>query len=510
MTKKIVTILIVEDSITYQQALKRVLVEKDYACICTTKGEEGLDLVQKHKPDLIILDLLLPGIGGREICHLLKMHPTNRFIPIMMLTMQKEDKAVVEGIEAGADSYVNKNESLESVVKRVQALLKLSTAAKGLLQDEKISEKEEAINLKEKIILLIDDDITYLQGFKRQLVMEGYQVQTGMSGEECLNSLQKDTLDLLLLDLRMPEIDGADVCRQIRKIDKFRDLPIVMLTASDAKEDVIRSFEAGVNDYIVKSGDFRVTKSRVYSIIRRRHFEGITRALNEKMIRQEKLAGMGQLASTLGHELRGSLGIIRSSVYFLKMKMKNQMDEKILKHVDILDQEAVNANRIIEDTLDFARVKPPQLQEADICKFIKMILSKIAIPKNVKVTTNHQGGQTRIQIDPAQMERVFLNLIANACDAMELKEGELTIQSRIIANANQPKKMEISLRDSGTGILKGNLKKIFDPLFTTKTKGTGLGLAVCENIVKAHGGTIEVQSQVDQGTTFTIRLPLEK
>lgn len=507
------TILIIEDTVTYQQSLKREFAKRGYDIICVATGEEGLEQVEKSNPALIISNLLLSGINGRDVCRILRMHDEHRFIPMMMLTQQKEDKAIIGDIEAEADSYITKNESMEMIVRRAEALLKLSLITKKMFQREGENLGEEEINLKEKKILIVDDDITYLQGFKRQLTEEGYNVSTGMSGEECFMSLQKDAPDLLLLDLMMPEIDGVDVCRQIRKIRKFHDLPIVMLTPSDSKEDVIRSFEAGVNDYIVKTEDPRVTKSRIYSVLRRRHFEKVSKELNEKMVRQEKLAAMGQLTSTVAHELRGPLGVIRNSAYFLKMRLAKNADEKIEKHLGILEEEVIVADKIIEGALDFVRVKEPDSQYIDIPTLIKDAIEREVIPGNVEIVIKPEEQLPFVQVDILQIRRVFSNLIMNAIQAMP-SGGTLTISFGIIRIMDSESRgaefVEVNFKDTGIGIPEENEKKIFEPLFTTKSKGTGLGLSICQNIIRAHKGMLDLESRQGEGAKFIVRLPVGK
>jgi PAS domain S-box-containing protein len=281
-------ILIIEDTLTYQQGLKREFIKQGYEVKCASSGEEGLHEVKSFKPNLIVLDLLLPGMGGREVCRELKMDIKYRHLPIMMLTMIGEDKTIEESLESGADSYVSKNESMDLIVKRAEALLKLSGIIEPLLDEhEGEEEEEEEERLSGKTILLVDDDITFLQGIKRQLMETGYKVVTAMSGEECFERLKEHVPDIILLDLVMPGIDGADVCRQIRKIKKFHNLPIVMLTASESNEDINRSFEAGVNDYVIKSADLKVINLRVYSILRRKHYEEETRQIRYRLSNAE-------------------------------------------------------------------------------------------------------------------------------------------------------------------------------------------------------------------------------
>lgn len=280
-------ILVIEDTITYQQALKRAFLEKNYTVVCASSGEEGLELLKPNRPDLIVLDLTLPGMSGQDVCRSLKINLNYREIPIMVLTMHTDDQMVMEGLEAGADSYVNKNEPIDVILKRAEALLSSQHAVSEAIITE---ENEETFSLNEREILLVDDDITYLQGIKRALAEEGYKIRTAMSGTECLEKIKEKMPDLLLLDLNMPEMQGDQVCREIRKNNSIDDLPIVMLTASESHEDVVKCFDAGINDFVVKSGDFRVINLRIYSILRRQHFEKETERIRLKLTDAEKRA----------------------------------------------------------------------------------------------------------------------------------------------------------------------------------------------------------------------------
>jgi len=223
--------------------------------------------------------------------------------------------------------------------------------------------------------------------------------------------------------------------------------------------------------------------------------------LQEKLIISEKLAAIGQLASAVGHEIRNPLGVIRNSTYFLNMKLKDNTDEKVMKHLKILENEVNSANLIISDLLDFARKKLPVLEPVNLNNILISALSSILIPENIRVTTE-LGEIPQMLLDPEQVRRVFLNIALNAVQAMP-EGGKLTTQT-----SKHDDSVEITFTDTGVGIQKENMEKLFTPLFSTKAKGVGLGLSICKQIVEGHGGNITVKSTAGEGSTFTVRLPI--
>lgn len=227
--------------------------------------------------------------------------------------------------------------------------------------------------------------------------------------------------------------------------------------------------------------------------------------LQEKVIQSEKLAVLGKLAGSVSHELRNPLGVIRNSVYFLKMKLGQTLeDEKIKKHLDILEEEIGISDRIINDILAFARIKEARLVETDMNKITEDLLKGMKIPENIRIIPRLNGDLPTILADEVQIKQAFSNIMLNAVQAMP-NGGELTIANR--ANNGV---IEVDVIDTGIGIAKENLDKIFDPLFSTKAKGTGLGLTVCQGIIEIHGGSIEIESEVGKGTRFTVRFPINK
>lgn len=227
--------------------------------------------------------------------------------------------------------------------------------------------------------------------------------------------------------------------------------------------------------------------------------------VQEKLIRSERLAAVGELASGVGHELRNPLNVIRNCAYLLKMPLSEKDDEEAVSTLIVLDKQIDIANKIVTDLLDFTRITPPSQVRVDLKNIINESLSWITVPTQINIKSNLNGHSRPVRTDPEQISRVFANIISNAVQAMSAKGGELNIDT-----GEESDFLWIKFRDNGCGIPEENLEKIFEPLFTTKPKGIGLGLAISKRLVEQNGGKIEVASQVGQGTTFTVKLPLEK
>lgn len=226
--------------------------------------------------------------------------------------------------------------------------------------------------------------------------------------------------------------------------------------------------------------------------------------MQEKLIRAERLAAIGELASGVGHELRNPLNVIRNCVYLLKIAISEKDEAGITEALKVLDKQVDVANKIVTDLLDFTRIKPPVQTRVDLQRLIEESLTWVTVPPQIKLNINLDGFTKTLRTDPEQMSRVFTNLISNAVQAMNSK-GDLTISAAADSNF-----VSIVFSDTGCGIPAENFKKIFEPLFTTRPKGIGLGLAIAKRLVEQNGGKIEVSSEVGKGSTFNVKLPLEQ
>jgi signal transduction histidine kinase len=224
----------------------------------------------------------------------------------------------------------------------------------------------------------------------------------------------------------------------------------------------------------------------------------------EKLIRSERLAAVGELASGVGHELRNPLNVIRNCVYLINMSLDGNTSSDVADTLKLLDMQVDISNKIVSDLLDFTRVKTPARTVININNMVKERVSWASIPEKIELTYELREEAPQIFIDVEQVGRAFTNIINNAVQSMN-GGGELRIST-----GTDEGYAWVKFSDNGCGIPQENLHKIFEPLFSTKPKGIGLGLAVSKRMVEQNGGEIEVESTVGIGTIFTIKLPLNK
>ncbi|MBI5965342.1 MAG: PAS domain-containing protein [Chloroflexi bacterium] len=227
------------------------------------------------------------------------------------------------------------------------------------------------------------------------------------------------------------------------------------------------------------------------------------RDAQEQLVRQEKLATLGQLAGSIGHELRNPLGVISNAIYFLKAAQPNASD-KVKEYLQIMENETRTSDKIITDLLDFTRIKSVDREAGSVSELIRQTLERFPVPASVAVTLEIPPDPPSVYVDPHHIIQVPGNLIVNACQAMP-DGGQLSLYSNV-----QNDMMNITVKDTGAGILPENMKKLFEPLFTTKARGIGLGLAVSRKLVEANGGRIEVESEPGKGSSFSVYLPIRK
>ncbi|MBM3904663.1 MAG: HAMP domain-containing histidine kinase [Thaumarchaeota archaeon] len=210
----------------------------------------------------------------------------------------------------------------------------------------------------------------------------------------------------------------------------------------------------------------------------------------------DKLIHIGELTSRITHDMRNPLTVIINYATMVKKNSKNKLDKKSLEQLALIEEEARKMYHQIEDVLNYVKLPPLKLQTHSLHDILKKVIERTQTSDDITIHLPKNNPQIVCDID--KLEIVFVNLISNAIEAMG-KSGTITI------NATETKDyVTIEVEDSGLGISEGNLEKIFEPLFTTKTTGTGLGLASCKNIIERHCGTIYAKNNP---TTFTIKLP---
>ncbi|HEY0705718.1 MAG TPA: ATP-binding protein, partial [Polyangia bacterium] len=234
----------------------------------------------------------------------------------------------------------------------------------------------------------------------------------------------------------------------------------------------------------------------------------------ERMKERERLAALGQMAAGLAHEIRNPLGSIKGAAQVLLPIVEETKDASVREFLAIIVEEVDRLNKIVSQFLDYARPyrgDPRPLDLNDVVRKTLQLFEKEVDAQKVEISTALFEGLPQVRADAEQLRQVFLNLALNAIQAMQ-EGGKLQVSSSLRRSTRRGATaafLEVRFRDTGSGIPPQDLKNLFIPFFTTKEKGTGLGLPISQRIIENHGGTIEVRSKPGAGSTFTVLLPIE-
>lgn len=205
----------------------------------------------------------------------------------------------------------------------------------------------------------------------------------------------------------------------------------------------------------------------------------------------------------VGHLVRNKLAVLSNSTYYLRLRL-GDADEKIARHLNLMESEVTVAGAVIADLMDFVMVKEPARRPLDVNQIVGDVLSELSFTDAVEVVTELMPGLPLSDADPTQIARALGKLLVNATEAMPAG-GRLTVHTGLSGDRQA---VRITISDTGTGISPENLDRLFDPLFTTKPQGFGLGLPIARAFVERHGGQLEVRSEPGEGTTCTVMLPI--
>ncbi|MDM8549219.1 hybrid sensor histidine kinase/response regulator [Desulfobacterales bacterium HSG2] len=369
-------------------------------------------------------------------------------------------------------------------------------------------------------ILVVDDAVSLVSAIRDMLEPE-YEVETAFNGEDALEILRKFKPDLILLDVMMPGIDGYEVCRRIRSDRAFGFVKIIMVSGRSMLEERLKGYDAGADDYIVKPFKAEELLAKVRVFLRLKSVEDQLSELNhtlneqvrmrtEQLIDAEKMAAIGRYAAGIVHNLNNPLQVIMGNAQLLAMKHPD--NRKIMS----LRKAAAQMRKIIGTILSTSyRESRSECMNIDLNEVLK---DQMELLKASPFFKHRIRTEMRLRPLPtyhgiyAHFSQSIGNLIKNAVDAMHEKEkGVLSVSSSIEGGT-----IVIKISDTGRGISKEKMGKIFNPFFTTKPltakddrpTGTGLGLASSKEMIESYGGEILAESEVDKGTTFTVRLPI--
>lgn len=371
-------------------------------------------------------------------------------------------------------------------------------------------------------ILCVDDDARNRRLLDALLVPAGYEVIAADSGERALEILRTQAIDLVLLDLMMPGMDGIEACRRIRGELGQRFLPVVFVTALGDRDSRVRGKEAGGDDFLTKPVDevellVRVRNlldAKAYHDLRERNVKHLEQELEKRsaqLVRADRLATLGTLAGGVGHELNNICAVFFSTVHFIK---KSAATGQVPEAEDLANLARVgdHLKTHAAHLLSLGRPGPDHAERLDLRDVVTSTLAMLRLvgrTKVVEVETILPPACVAVTVNRTRIEQVLVNLVGNAADALEGVRGRPQRIRVVVSAADPGGRVRVCIEDTGTGIPEGQRAAVFEPYVTTKApgKGTGLGLPVVKHIIESYGGGLTMESRLDVGTTMTFDLP---
>ncbi len=356
-------------------------------------------------------------------------------------------------------------------------------------------------DFKGKRILIADDEEVIRDVYVRTLASENYELSTCINGLEAIERIQKDNFDMLILDLKMPKMDGLAVLKEIKMMGK--DLAVIIVTGYATITTVKETLKLGCFDYLVKPFNIEELKITIKRAFNLKMLRDKNLKLQAELQRSEKLASLAQMGAGVVHEVNTILTSIKLFLEMFGARKTNTPKDN--ENINLILEEINQAEKLTARFLNFTKSESSEHIKIDIRKIIRRSLEVFG-PKfkknDINVSTSFKNEVIEILGDPLEIEEVFLNLFTNSIEAMP-KGGALAVSFEV-----KEKKAVLIISDTGIGISKEDITKVFNPFFTTKPRGSGLGLAIVYRIIEKHKGAISITSEKDKGANVCIELPV--
>jgi two-component system, NtrC family, sensor kinase len=494
-------ILVVDDEESIRNLMRMTLELDGHKVSTAADGPTALKMFEKESPEVVLLDVRMPGMSGIEILDRIKA--MNADAEVIIITGHGDMDMAVECLRKQASNFLTKpvseellSISLKRSLERVALKKKLKQYTRNLeiLVREANVELERAYQFRENIIENSPDAIV--------CVRKGGEIIIFNSAAEKLLGYKKDEVIGKMSIVKVYPPGGAKQVMKYLRSDDFGGKGLLQKTEVKVLDKFGEEIPTYLSAAILYEDGQEAGSVGIFTDLREH------RKLEKQLLRSEKLSSLGKLSAGIAHEINQPLTGVLTFAHLLLRKFKD--DEKTRKDLETIVRETTRIRGIVQGILDFARETPMQKKPRRIEEVLDQTLEIVVHQQRffgITLEKEYDPSVPEVVVDANLMEQVFMNIILNALDAMH-GSGTLTVRTR-----RQNGWAEVDFSDTGAGMPEEILDKIFDPFFTTKDStegmGMGLGLAVSYGIVKNHNGDISVSSKPGKGTTFSIRLPLD-
>ncbi len=502
-------ILLVDDNPTNLQVLLQTLNGRGYKLLIAKDGENALRIAHKAQPALVLLDIMMPGIDGYEVCRRLKNDPELSSIAVIFLSALDDTRDKVRGLETGAVDYIAKPFQSEEVIARVENQLKIYRLERALAARNRQLEasNQRLLETMREGVFEVDTD-----GF----VVFANPAACRMTGGDGQDLISRDLFSMIL-------------CENCNK-PAPREQTALYKTL---REGVVQSMEEGGflrSDGSVFPVDFSYTpiaeKDAITGAVvvfrdvteKKRQQEVLTQALGEvqeqkdKLTHMSRLSSMGEMASGFAHEVNQPLTAINNYAQVCRRVLyRDDFDKAFLDEaMSKIATQAQRAGDIISRIRSFVRKPDHHLEVVDCNRLITDIvrLAEVDARNNqVEIHLDLAEDLPDVRIDPIQVQQVALNLVRNAMEAMKNQPAR---DVGVLVETRQLDGSFVCVRviDRGHGLADDAEEKMFTPFYTTKPDGMGIGLSVCHSIIQTHGGTLNFERNPEGGAILWFTVPV--
>jgi PAS domain S-box-containing protein len=503
-----IQIIYIDDS-PFDRELVRDALEREqrgFQLTLATTQHEFENFLKNNEFDLVLSDFNIAGFEGLEVIELVNEYKPN--LPVVIVTGTGSEEVAVEALKMGAADYVIKTPEhirrLHHTILQVmenQSLQKEKERARILIK--KSEEHYRALfNSARDGIALLDIDTHQIEDCNPQ-----FETLSGKSKDELISqniwslcpSANKDEIKNIFLNLHENGYVGSGEFELLQPNGKIIPIEFVATEVDIQDRKFLQLMGRDIAERKKAEIELKAYSERLEEMVEDRTKE--LKAAQKQLVHQERMATLGQLSRGIAHELRTPLGAINNAAYFLNMVLE-EPDDDIKEALEILRKEVSTSERIIKSLLDFARPRTAVQRRTEIQDLIDSVLLQVKIPEAIRIVKEYDEDLPLAWVDPEQLQQVIKNLVKNAIQAMP-DGGQLVLHAEPAGDDH----VDISIIDTGVGIDKGNLERIFEPLYTTRAKGIGLGLALAKLNIESNDGSISVESKPGSGSKFTMTLP---
>ena len=349
-------------------------------------------------------------------------------------------------------------------------------------------------------ILIVDDTVDIVELLLKRFKSEGYETIAAYDGEEGLRKVEEWRPDLVILDVMMPKMDGFQVLERLRMDEKTKYLPVLMLTAKSKLPEKIKGLQRGADDYLTKPFDYKELSIRIRSLLAKE-------AASKKLVEEKKSEALDYVVDEVAHEVRNPLVVIGGLARRVYKNMPEGNPNR--DYMQIILQNVAALEKMVAELFELKSAALTYIEPSDINEIIQTVLAKFdseLTANNIVVKAQLIEPAPLIPVDKENLKRAFACLVENAIEAMTGEKRILTVSSR----QNREGYVEIVFGDTGKGISRKTIENIYDPFFSSKTYGPGLGLTFVLKTIQNHKGLISVESEQGEGTRFIVKLPVKR